>query len=193
YNTHIGSLPSVMPDNEDGAALSAQHLLSMGHARIGFINVPGYINSEKRLSRFQSEIRKFGLDDSALTIAEGDWTEDSGYRAARELLSREPDITAIFGGNDSMAIGAMRAAKELGLSVPEHLSVIGFDGIAQSALTHPPLTTLQVDVKVMAEAACMLLTHMMAEGISRGIHAVVATDLIIRGSTAAPRNREKSE
>lgn len=188
YNTNIGELPSVMADNEDGAALSAQHLLGLGHRRIGFINVPGYINSEKRLSRFQSEMRKAGLDDRSLIIADGDWTEDGGSLAARALLAREPRITALFGGNDSMAIGAMRAAHELGLRVPEDLSVVGFDGNAQSGLTTPPLTTLQVDVKVMAEAACMLLEHMMKGGMSRGIHAVVSTEFVARGSTAPSKS-----
>ena len=183
YNTRIGNLPSVMADNEDGAAISAQHLLSLGHRRIGFINVPGFINSEKRLSRFQSEMRKQGLGEQALVVEHGDWTEQGGYLAAMNMLRRAPDITALFGGNDSMAIGALRAAQECGRNVPADLSVIGFDGIAQSALTNPPLTTLQVDVGVMAEAACMLLTHVLKEGVSSGIHAVVSAELVLRGST----------
>lgn len=184
YNTRIGEMPSVMADNEDGAALSAQHLLALGHRRFGFINVSGYINSEKRLSRFRSEIRKAGLSDDALKVIEGDWTEESGYRAAQALLCAEPRITALFGGNDSMAIGAMRAFQAQGIRVPEDLSIIGFDGNAQSALTTPPLTTLQVDVKVMAEAASMLLKHMMDGGATSGIHAVVSAEFIIRGTTA---------
>ena len=190
YNTRIAGFCSVEADNEDGAAMSAQHLIALGHKRIGFINVPGNINSEKRLSRFQSEIRKAGLDERALAVREGDWSEQGGYLAARDLLTAEPGVTALFGGNDSMAIGAMRAAQELALAVPGDLSVIGFDGIAQSQLTPVALTTLQVDVKVMAEAACMLLAHVMSEGVaseSAGrIHAVVSAEFMLRASTAAP-------
>jgi len=192
YNTRIAGLPSVEVDNEDGAAISAQHLISLGHRRIGFINVPGFINSEKRLSRFQSEMRKAGLDERALIVREGDWSEQGGYLAARELLAAAPDMTALFGGNDSMAIGAMRAAQEWSLIVPDDLSVIGFDGIAQSKMTPAPLTTLRVDVTVMAEAACMLLSHVMREGTAgenagSRIHAVVSAEFLMRASTAPPR------
>jgi LacI family transcriptional regulator len=197
YNTRIEGFPSVEADNEDGAAISAQHLIALGHKRIGFINVPGYINSEKRLSRFQSEMRKAGLDERALVVREGDWSEQGGYLAARDLLTTAPDITALFGGNDSMAIGAMRAAQELGLAIPDDLSVIGFDGIAQSQLTPVPLTTLQVDVKVMAEAACMLLFHVMNGGVASEnascIHAVVSVEFIIRASTAEARQKMDGE
>lgn len=191
YNTRITGFPSVQADNEDGAAISARHFIDHGHRRIGFINVPGYINSEKRLSRFQSEIRKAGLDESALVVREGDWSEQGGYLAATSLLTSAPGITALFGGNDSMAIGAMRAAQELGLVIPDDLSVIGFDGIAQSQLTPVPLTTLQVDIGAMAEAACMLLFHIMNEGtISENagrIHAVVSVEFMVRASTGKPR------
>ena len=198
YNTCIPGFPSVEADNEDGAAMSARHLIGLGHRRIGFINVPGYLNSEKRLSRFQSEMRRAGLDERALVVAEGDWTEQGGYLAARGLLTAANDVTALFGGNDSMAIGAMRAAGSLGLSIPDDLSVIGFDGIAQSKMTPVPLTTLQVDVKVMAEAACMLLKHIMDNGAAgeesgSRMHVVVSAEFMIRASTAPPRiNEEKN-
>jgi DNA-binding LacI/PurR family transcriptional regulator len=192
YNTRVAGFPSVETDNEDGAAISAQHLIAQGHKRIGFINVPGYINSEKRLSRFQSEMRKAGLNERALIVSEGDWSEQGGYVAAHELLSSVPDVTAIFGGNDSMAIGAMRAAQELGRIIPDDLSVVGFDGIAQSQLMSIPLTTSQVDVKMMAEATCMLLFHVMNKGAvsedAGRIHAVVSVEFIARASTAAPRS-----
>jgi len=197
YNTRIAGFSSVEADNEDGAAMSAQHLIGLGHRRIGFINVPGNINSEKRLSRFQSEIRKAGFEEHALVIREGDWSEQGGYRAANDLLTAAPDVTALFGGNDSMAIGAMRAAQELALAVPGDLSVIGFDGIAQSQLTPVALTTLQVDVKAMAEAACMLLAHVTREGAaseSAGrIHAVVSAEFVLRASTAPPRPTKNEE
>lgn len=188
YNTYIESFPSVIVDNDGAAATSSKHLLALGHRRIGFIHVPGYVNSDKRLTRFKIEIHNAGFNDEDLQIEEGDWSEESGYHAAYKLLSGDrPKVTAIFGGNDSMAIGALRAAQEMGLRVPEDLSIIGFDGNAQSSLTHPMLTTSQVDVNAMAEAACMLLSHVIANGMCRGIHAMVSTEFLVRGSTAAPR------
>ncbi len=192
YNTKLDNLPSVVADNDEGAATAVQYLLQLGHKHIGFIHVPGYINSDRRLSSFKIEMRNTGLNTKQfLHIAEGDWTEEGGYQAARELLSAEgSQVSAIFGGNDAMAIGALRAVRDAGLRVPEDVSVIGFDGIMQSALTQPALTTAQVDVSAMAEAACMLLNHVVNCGATRGVRAVVSAELLVRGSTAAP-NKEK--
>lgn len=191
YNTYIDDFPSIIVDNDGGAATSSKHLIALGHQQIGFIHVPGYINSDKRLTRFKLEIHNAGLSEQNLHIEEGDWSEESGYRAAQRLLSgTHPRVTAIFGGNDSMAIGALRAAQELGLRVPEDLSIIGFDGIVQSSLIHPALTTSKVDINSMAEAACMLLNHVMANGIRRGIHAMVSTEFLVRGSTAVPASKQ---
>ena len=183
YNTHVEGFPSVLVDNDSAAAISAKHLWDLGHRRIGFIHVSGNVNSEKRLGRYKIEMRNAGLPEEALCIAEGDWSEASGYAAAKELLSlSDKRITALFGGNDSMAIGAMRAAEECGLRVPQDLSIIGFDGITQT-----PMTTLQVDVKAMAEATCMLLQH-ITERPAHGIHAMVSAQFLSRETTASPDN-----
>ena len=188
YNALLKDFPSVIIDNDAGAAQSAQYLLSLGHREFGFIHSPGFVNSNKRLSRFKIELHNAGLDESCLHIACGDWSEESGYTAAGDLLTREgTHITAICSSNDSMAIGALRAAHDRGLKVPEDLSIIGFDGIAQSELTTPSLTTSRVDVDAMAEATCMLLSHVIECGTNPAIHAMVSTQFLIRGSTASPK------
>ena len=190
YNTRINGFSSVMVDNEDAAQISAKHLLSLGHKRIGVIEVPGYINSEQRCGGYRLEMERAGLTN-CLSVASGDWTENGGYLAAKELLNAlgEP-ITAIFAANDSMAIGTLQAAKELGIRVPQQLSIIGFDGIQNQPVTVPMLTTLKVDIDVMADALCMLLTQIIKNESVKGIHVKVTADFLSRGSTAAAPNQQ---
>jgi DNA-binding LacI/PurR family transcriptional regulator len=182
YNNRMTGIPSVWTDNEEAAAFSAKHLLELGHTHIGFLHVPGFVNSDKRLAGYRTVLEQ--AKHKQLVVVEcSDWTEESGYHATYALLQRAPNITALFGGNDSMAIGALRALAEAGLRVPEDLSVIGFDGILQSSLSTPPLTTLKVDIPLMAEAACMLLRHFICENNSKDIQAVVPARFIPRMST----------
>ncbi len=193
YNTDLRDYPTVMVDNDYAAAVSAQHLLKLGHRNIGFIHVPGHINSENRLRRFRLELKNFKCDETSLTIAESEhWNESNGYQAAQKLLADPASrVTAIFCGNDSMAIGALRAAQDLGLSVPEDVSLVGFDGIAQSNLTIPPLTTSRVDIGSMAEATGMLLNHIIHTPRSKGLHVIVPTEFLVRGSTGAPHTSKQ--
>ena len=186
YNTCIDGFPSVTVDNDSAASVSAKYLLDLGHRNIGFIRVPGYVNSEKRLDRYRIELNNLQVPESDLKIVDGDWTEDGGYRAAYSLLS-DPDrkITAIFGGNDSMAIGALRAAKELGLRVPEDISIIGFDGVFHSSISSPSLTTHQVDLNLMAESTCMILNHILINRNLKDIKVLVPANFIIKDSTAS--------
>lgn len=186
YNTCIEGIPSVTVDNDSAASVSVKYLIDLGHRNIGFIQVPGYVNSEKRLDRYMIEFNNFQIPKSNLCIVDGDWTEEGGYRAAYKLLSdSERKITAIFGGNDSMAIGALRAAKDLGLRVPEDVSIIGFDGIFQSSITSPSLTTLQVDLHSMAESTCMVLNYILTNRNLKDIKVLVSTNFIIRESTTS--------
>ena len=83
-----------------------------------------------------------------------------------------------------MAIGAMRAARDLGLRVPEDISIVGFDGISQSAITSPPLTTLKVDLDSMAESTCMIIEHILTRRSAMDINVLVSAGLIVRGSVA---------
>ncbi len=192
YNTMLAELPSVTTDNDGGVAAIVQHLMQLGHRHLGFIHVPGYMNSDRRLSRFKIEMRNANLNTKTyLHVAEGDWSEESGYRAAKELLAGDgPRPTAIFGGNDVMAIGVLRAAQELGLRVPEDLSLAGFDGLPKSSVYTPALSTAQVDLNTMAEATWMLLRHVMEFGMTRGMSATVAAEFVQRASTAKPQEHK---
>jgi DNA-binding LacI/PurR family transcriptional regulator len=184
YNSRINGLPSVQADNEIGSSLAVSHLVSLGHKHIGYFLVPGYANSEKRLQQFTRTLSEASLVDDSLHIVNGDWTELGGYFAMKHILAEHPRVTAVFTGNDAMAIGALRALDEANIPVPEKMSVIGFDGIALSTSTKPPLTTMQVDVHTMIEAACMMLFHELAGVSCRDMQIIVSTKLLIAQSTA---------
>jgi GntR family transcriptional regulator of arabinose operon len=175
YNSKYNGISAVLPDNESGAALAAKHLLQYGHRSIGFIHVPGYTNSETRLLHFSRVMKD--TQAGCPIVVEGDWTEKGGYQASCKLLDNPQRITAIFAGNDSMALGILKALDERGLKVPQDISVIGFDGIA------PPLTTLQIDISTMANAAHMLLFYMFKKTNVNEMNVVVPIRLIDRGST----------
>jgi len=182
YNSRFEGLPYVKADNEESITKLVRHLIDLGHKRIGYITVPGHLNSSQRLSQVSQlmSASKLGVP----VIAEGDWSEQGGYNASMKLLQDTANpVTAIFAGNDSMAIGTLRAVHETGLKVPEDISVVGFDGIAQSAVTSPPLTTFQTDISTMTEAACMLVTHMITNGVNPNMGVVVSGQMIIRKST----------
>jgi DNA-binding LacI/PurR family transcriptional regulator len=184
YNNRMNGMPCVLADNESGAATAASHLLSLGHRAIGYFHVPEYANSERRLKQFARTLRDAQFPEDCLHIVEGDWTELGGYFAMERILAEHPAVTAVFAGNDSMAIGALRALDKAGITVPKQMSVVGFDGIAQSTATKPPLTTFQVDISAMTEAACMMLFHILAGGSCEGMQTIVSAKLLLRGSTA---------
>lgn len=182
YNCCHPGFSYVVTDNENGARMIAEHFLSLGHRRIGFIHVPGHTNSIIRLNRFRCILREHGLPDPI--IAEGDWSEKSGYNAGLCLLSdAENRPTAIFAGNDSMAFGVLRAAEEKALRVPEDISVAGYDGIQDSSQGSPALTTFQTNIPAMAEATRMLLSHVNANGKNPDIGVVISGKLLERAST----------
>ena len=189
YNSRINGLPCVLADNENGAGDAATHLYTLGHRRFGFFNVPQYANSERRLKQFTRTLRDAQVSEDAIHIEEGDWTELGGYFAMNRLLETHPDVTAVFAGNDSMAIGALKALHKAGMAVPERMSVVGFDGITQSAHTAPPLTTFQVDVNAMAEAALMMLFHILSGGSCDGMQTVVSAKFILRETTGVCPHR----
>jgi LacI family transcriptional regulator len=182
YNSRVSGLPAALADNAQGAQIIAEYLLSLGHRRFGFIHVPGYNNADARLESFRRTLYKHGLAESNLTIAEGDWSERSGHASMKALLNANPAITAVYGGNDSMAAGAIRAAAEAGLRIPEDLSIVGYDDIPQAADAIPPITTVRVDIPAMVEGACMLLFHTYSQEKMTNINAVISPMLIERES-----------
>ncbi|MBC7811253.1 MAG: LacI family DNA-binding transcriptional regulator [Burkholderiales bacterium] len=178
----------VLSDNQQGGYEGATHLIELGHERIGVIHTP--LSSEAMAQRVRG-VRE-ALDESgiayngALFIAGTSHQFEAGYTAAMELLRQTPRPTAIFALTDVMAMGAMRAAAELGLSLPDDLSVMGFDGTPLSEYSIPALTTVAQPTYQMGETAATLMLRQMQEEEASVESVMLETTLIVRHSTAPP-------
>jgi LacI family transcriptional regulator len=154
----------VVSDNYGGAYAAAQHLVSLGHMRIGLIGGPSYSQSMKaRAEGAQQAIRDFGghYDPSLLMI--GTLPEfELGYQAALRLMKRPNPPTAIFAFNDVVAVGVMHAASQLGLTLPDDLSVVGFDDIPLAAYVIPELTTVAQPIYNIGQTAVEVLLRRLA-------------------------------
>jgi LacI family transcriptional regulator len=177
----------VMSDNEGGAALAVGHLHELGHRRIATIT--GLLDKRPgadRLRGYRHELQARGLTVRDEYVTYGDFYIESGRRAAAELLALPERPTALVTASDMTALGAIRAATEQGLRVPEDLSVTGFDDIQLAAYLHPSLTTIrQAKVSLGTEAARALLRHVDGD---EDVPAIVTlpVELIVRGSTGPP-------
>ncbi|MGI6544795.1 MAG: LacI family DNA-binding transcriptional regulator [Limnochordia bacterium] len=188
--THVENarVNSVLADNAGGAYQVIEHLLALGHRRIGFINSWAKTHtSEQKLAGYNRGLHSAGLPLIPELVRTGDFTLESGYQAAYELLSLAERPSALFVADDTMAIGAMRAAKALGLSVPQDCSVVGYGDSQLSAFTEPQLTTVHVPKRVIGELAGQRLMDMLVhKKVGPELSTVVATELVVRQSTAAP-------
>ena len=176
--------PTVDADHYTGARLAMDHLLSLGHRRIGLISGNEHMShSLKRVSGYREGLLTAGLPLDPNLEVEGDFTQKAGFSAARTLLNLQLPPTAIFAVNDVSAFGAIEAIKDHGLRVPEDISVIGFDDIPQASQVYPPLTTIRQPLLEMGSAGTRLLL-----GLIQGVEAVtdrliIPTELIVRSST----------
>lgn len=181
-------VPTVGSNNWNGGYLATQHLTELGHRRIAIISGPEeLLCSRARIDGFRSALGQAGVTADETLVTHGTFEVDAGYEHGRRLLARPDRPTAIFAGSDLQAIGVLRAAAELGLDVPGDVSVVGYDNLPITQWFTPALTTVNQPLRVMAATA----TGMLAE-IARGESPVLsridlATDLVVRESTAAPR------
>lgn len=173
-------------DNMYGAKLAVEHLLQLGHKRIGFIS--DNITTAGRLEGYREALSAYGLpvEDSLMQYGETRF-EDGGYRRMQTLLRLKEPPTAVFCVNDSIAIGAMRAVSDEGLKVPLDISVIGFDDIRVSAFLNTPLTTVrQPKGEIGNMAASMILQKLKGNKSSFVQHITLKPELVVRKTTAAP-------
>lgn len=174
----------VVNDDFAGAHTAARHLIDLGHTRIGHLTGPGRIGALRR-EGFQSALADAGLDPDAY-IETGGRSEESGYAAARRLLSRADRPTAILAFNDVAAIGAISAADDLGLWVPQDVSLVGYDNTYLARIRHISLTSVDNgNFGVGVQAGRYLIERLANPGLAQRIH-LVPTSLEVRGSTAAP-------
>ncbi|HWJ68714.1 MAG TPA: LacI family DNA-binding transcriptional regulator [Sphingobium sp.] len=174
--------PSVATDEYGGAAAMTRHLLALGHRRIGFISGPdGHRAATARLKACRDVLAAF--DETLAPLVEGGaFNVASGLRAADALLRLAEPPTAIFCANDDMAAGAIAAAMQRGIRVPEQLSIAGFDDSAIAHITSPALTTVRQSFGAMATAAVKLLAA--ADKAAPAAHIILPYKVIERGSTA---------
>ena len=180
-------IPAVSASNASGARAAAEHLLSLGHRRIGAIMGPvDWMASTERLNGYRAALAAAGVLPVPELVVESDFSIESGEEAAGALLDLPEPPTAIFGFNDNVAIGALRAAEARGLRVPNELSVVGFDDSEQSALVTPALTTVRQPLAEMGRMAVSLLLRLLDHQRVETMSIELATRLIVRDSTAAP-------
>ena len=151
---------SVVIDQHYGAKLAVQHLIDLGHVQISEISGPlHWFDAAARHEGWLDTLNAAGLQTSA--TLEGDWTAAGGYAAACRLLNEGAAFTALFVGNDQMALGALRALREHGLRVPEDISIVGFDDIPEAAFYEPPLTTIQQDFSALGRQSVEYLVELI--------------------------------
>ena len=176
----------VRTHDAEGAAQAARHLAGLGHKRIAHIHGPrSFRSSHERLYGFRQGLAEFGMDLSPKLTIEAGYTFDSGVHAADNLLSRPDRPTAIFTGNDEMAIGVYTSARNAGLRVPEDLSIVGFDDTPMAARIAPALTTVRLPIREMGQEAARGLLRLVSETGNKRNESF-QPEIIIRQSTARP-------
>jgi LacI family transcriptional regulator len=182
-------LNSLQIDNVRGGLLAAEHLIELGHEKLGMLHaVPDRPSIAARVKGFVAGLEKHELPFSRRSnlFEAPSLTFDSGYETALRVLRKRRRPTALFCANDEMAAGVLRAAHELGLGVPAGLSVVGFDDITMTDYTDPPLTTVGVMKEHMGRRAMARLLELV-EGIDSRVKCeVVPVRLVVRQSTARP-------
>ena len=177
-----GRVPYVTPDNAAGAQMAVEHLIDLGHRRIGFIRgLPGNIDASDRRRGYVQALRSRGL---ALGPEDGDhFTEACGYEVAKRMLAAKVLPTAIFCASDLSAIGAMKAIAEAGFSVPSDISVVGFGDFPLARFWHPGLTTVHLPLPELGTSAAKAMLSLM-EGIEPETRFLPCS-LVVRNTTEA--------
>ena len=171
-------------DNRGGATKAATHLVDIGHERIGLVGAP--VSTTAGLDRLNGFVEGLALRGKALhpdLRADGDFSEESGYQAMMQLIPKAPD--AVFVASDTMAMGALRAVRDSGLSVPGDIALMGFDGFPGSGKSVPPLTTIHQPVSDTGARAVQMLNDLVTGAATAPISEIMPVELIVRESCGA--------
>lgn len=179
----------VVTHDRRGAARAARHLAELGHRRIAIISGPdSFRSSHERGRGFRDGLAEHDLALDPAYVRKGAYTFESGVEAASALLALADPPTAIFAGNDEMAIGVMKAARDAGLDVPGDLSIVGFDDLPMASRVWPNLTTVRLPIRDMGRMAAEKLTAgLRGLDASTMIQPEVDPSLVVRDSTTAPK------
>ena len=180
---------SIGATNWNGGVEATEHLIRLGHRRIGFVRgTTGSVPAAERLQGYLSALMMHDLPHDARLVAGDEFSAEAGLRAGLELLSLSPDVrpTGVFAANDAIALGVYQAARQLGLHVPDDLSVVGFDDSLLAPLVTPPLTTVNQPLEDMGAAAVRTLVDLSQSRPVTAGPIRLATSLSVRASTAPP-------
>jgi DNA-binding LacI/PurR family transcriptional regulator len=181
------SVPSVAVDERSAGELATQHLIDLGHERVGYVAGPDYyLPTRQKAAGRDSALRRAGLESDGLVAHGDDFTVEEGRKVLRALLERPKRPTGVICSSDLMAIGVLQEAAAQGLRVPQDLSVVGFDGIDAAAWTSPPLTTVEQPIAEIAETAVNALRTLVSEPEKPLPDYSFRPQLAVRGSTAPP-------
>jgi LacI family transcriptional regulator len=185
---HAGAstLSTVESQNLEGALTATEYLIGLGHRKIGFIAGRRDLESARlREQGYRRALERSGIDFDPSLVRVGGYTREATEGPARELLESADPPSAIFAANDVSALATIAVARQLGLSVPGDLSVIGFDNIPESALSDPPLTTIDQSIQEMGYEATRLLMERIADPFLEPVHVTLPTQLVVRQSCRA--------
>jgi len=175
-------VPAVGIDDRAAGRTIGQHLIELGHRRLGFIKgPPDHQSAGLRFDGFLDALRDAGISDEPWT-ATGDFTFKSGIEATEQLLQQPGSVTSLACANDDMAAGAMLALHRAGLEIPSAMSVTGFDDTPMSEVIWPPLTTVRQPIKFLAGRA----VHLLIDIDPAPHHELIGHELVVRESTSAP-------
>lgn len=180
-------IPHVSIDNYLAAQQTMGYLFGLGHKRIAIISSENdYISTAQRLQGYKDTLEKHGIAprEDYIVYASRDYSFKSGKVKARQLLSVEPRPTAIFCISDTLALGAITAAKEMGLRVPEDVTVIGFDDVEHTTMLHPYITTVAQPCYELGRQSAHLLYALMTQGKEVPRQVILEHHLIVRESSA---------
>ncbi len=183
--------PSVGFDNQSAMMAMALQVIELGHRQLGFITAStvGNDRTAARLAGIHAAMKISGLNPEDLACVETTYGIEEGAKAFKQIMQSTTRPTAVVCGNDVLAIGAMRAARELGLSVPEDVSITGFDDMDLAKVAYPPLCTVHVPHGEMGRRAALALANLLKNG--EPLESVkLGTRLMLRGSLTAPRSTQ---
>lgn len=178
-------ISAVLPDDHAGTTQAVEHLLSLGHERIVHVGGPEDVSSTvNRLEAFEETLGAANLTGSHHFARRQN--EEEGQRVTRTLLEERPDTTAVLAANDRLALGAIDAIRASGRSCPEDVSVVGFNDMPYSERFSPPLTTVRISQYELGAKTARLLLETIRDPGRAPETQLVSTQLVVRGSTAAP-------
>ncbi|MBQ0987746.1 LacI family DNA-binding transcriptional regulator [Streptomyces sp. F63] len=182
--------PTVGATNWAGGMAATEHLLELGHRRIGFIGGPmRLLCSRARMDGYRTALEAAGIPALDELMVGGDFYHESGFTGAQKLLDLPEPPTAIFASSDQMALGAIEALRRRGLRVPDDVSVVGFDDLPEMRWSSPPLTTVRQPLAEMGKVAARTVLRQARGEELDSPRVELATELIVRHSSAAPARR----